>query len=351
MLGAVLDRDAGTASLFGTGERQGSRGMLSLRIGLAIVFFWFGGIKLWPATPAEPIVKTTVFFLPHPEFFWTLGSWEAIVGLMLLSKRTIRYAAWLLVFQMVGTQTTLLFYPEATWIAWGVPSDLGVYVLKNWILVSGMLVVAVYYTGYEMREPPTERLESPILVWVVSKAYWLVTEWLPRNVMIFLRSMTSLFLVVFGLLLVFGHGEAVTQVGDGFAALGIEVADSRLFLVMGLLKVVSGLTLLVDELVEVSLVAFTLYLVLGLFPMFVIPEQAFFRDWTWIAPGFFTLYFLKDLVVFGAIYAIRDTTKGIATVGAWGPYWDPLGFVDMFREFCHDAFELALFWSGLRTGE
>lgn len=334
----------GTRERFFQLPRVESKGLLTLRISLAIVFFWFGGIKLWPATPAEPIVENTIFFLPHPEFFWTLGAWEAIVGLLLLSKRTIRYAAWLLVFQMVGTQTTLMFSPTLAWTGWGIPSDLGVYVLKNWILVSGVLVVAVYYTGTDMPEPPVDRLQSQTVTSAWSFVHGVVTEWLPRNAVIFMRLSTSVMLVIFGVLTIFGHGEAMTQVGDGLAALGVYVPDGVVFDLMGTLKLVAGLALLSDDLVDLSLVTFTVYLVLGLIPMFVIPGQAFFKDYTWIAPGFFTLYFLKDLVVFGAIYTVRDTTKGVATVGEYGAFWDPGGIVVLAR----DAVEVVLFWTGLR---
>ena len=44
-------------------------GLIILRIGLGIVFFWFGALKLVPGlSPAEALVRNTTYFV-DPDWF------------------------------------------------------------------------------------------------------------------------------------------------------------------------------------------------------------------------------------------------------------------------------------------
>ena len=113
-----------------------------LRYSLALVFFWFGIIKPFGVSPANTVVATGIHFLPFDLFFPLLGWWEAVVGVGLLFRRTVRVAVYLLILQMLGTMLPLLTAPELTFtVAPHVPSAVGAYILKNWVLLSGGLVV------------------------------------------------------------------------------------------------------------------------------------------------------------------------------------------------------------------
>lgn len=120
----------------------GRYGVSALRLSLAMVFFWFGIVKPFGVSPANPVVRTGIFFLPFDVFFPMLGWWEAAVGVGLLFRRTLRFAVYLMVFQMLGTMIPLFSAPAMTFSTVPfVPTEVGAYIIKNWVILSGGLVV------------------------------------------------------------------------------------------------------------------------------------------------------------------------------------------------------------------
>lgn len=118
-------------------------GVTVLRYSLAVILFWFGLLKPLSVSPAEPIVRQSIFFLPHEIFFPFLGWWEAVIGVGLLFDRTLRISVFMLVFQMLGTMAPLIVTPDLTFTMTPLaPSEIGVFIIKNWVLLSGGLVVA-----------------------------------------------------------------------------------------------------------------------------------------------------------------------------------------------------------------
>ena len=119
-------------------------GVLLLRWSLAIVFIWFGALKLVGMSPAAALVVATVDWMPIPGevFVVVLGWWEVLIGAFLLYRPTIRIALALLFLQMPGTILPLFLLPEVTFTS--VPLGLtleGQYIIKNVTLVSAALVV------------------------------------------------------------------------------------------------------------------------------------------------------------------------------------------------------------------
>ena len=58
-------------------------GLFILRIGLGIVFFWFGALKLFPGlSPAEDLVRETTYFVDPGWFIPVLALWEMAIGLV-----------------------------------------------------------------------------------------------------------------------------------------------------------------------------------------------------------------------------------------------------------------------------
>lgn len=122
-------------------------GVLALRISLGIIFIWFGILKTIGISPAEPLVKTTVGWLP---FFSTdgwvivIGWWEVAIGVFFLFKQTLRIAIGLLALQMVGTFMPLVILTEVTFQNGGfpyAPTMEGQYIIKNLLIISAALVV------------------------------------------------------------------------------------------------------------------------------------------------------------------------------------------------------------------
>jgi uncharacterized membrane protein YkgB len=118
-------------------------GVVALRWAIGIVFVWFGALKLVPGlSPAEDLVKATVFFLNPNTFFPVLGVWEVLIGVGLLVRPLIRFAILLLALQMPGTFLPLIVLPEVVWTVFpfGLTME-GQYIVKNLVLIAAALVV------------------------------------------------------------------------------------------------------------------------------------------------------------------------------------------------------------------
>lgn len=117
-------------------------GMRVLRYALAVVFIWFGLLKPLGMSPAETLVKNTVYFLPPEVFFPILGWWEVAIGIGLLYRPLNRLALGLLFLQMPGTMLPLVLLPEVcfTSVPFGLTVE-GQYIIKNIVLIGAALVV------------------------------------------------------------------------------------------------------------------------------------------------------------------------------------------------------------------
>lgn len=122
-------------------------GPLALRVSLSVIFVWFGILKPLGISPAQPLVESTVAWLPvlsPTGWVSAIGWWEVAIGVAFLFRRTIRVAIALLAFQMVGTFLPLVMLPEVTFqpgrIPYG-PTMEGQYIIKNLLILSAAMVV------------------------------------------------------------------------------------------------------------------------------------------------------------------------------------------------------------------
>lgn len=127
-------------------------GVTVLRIALAIVFIWFGVLKVIDRSPVEELVKDTIFFLPEDEFFVVIGVWEIVIGVGLLVPVLLRLTLALFWLQMAGTFLSLIVLPERAFQD-GNPLLLdvnGEFIVKNLVLIAAGLVI-----GSTVRRPRT----------------------------------------------------------------------------------------------------------------------------------------------------------------------------------------------------
>ncbi len=118
-------------------------GMLALRLGLGIVFLWFGILKFFPGlSPAENLVRNTVYFIDPDKFIYVLALWESLIGIGLISGKFMRTTLLLLFLQMPGTALPLLVLPEVVWthFPFGLTLE-GQYIIKNLVLIGAGLVL------------------------------------------------------------------------------------------------------------------------------------------------------------------------------------------------------------------
>lgn len=119
------------------------RGPALLRGSLGVIFVWFGALKFFDGlSPAEPLVRHTVYWFNPDTFIPILGAWEVLIGVGLLYRPLIRGAIFLLFLQMPGTMLPLVLLPEVcfTVIPLGLTLE-GQYIVKNLVLISAALVV------------------------------------------------------------------------------------------------------------------------------------------------------------------------------------------------------------------
>ena len=124
-------------------------GLLILRISLGIVFLWFGLLKFFEGlSPAEDLVRNTVYFVDPDFFLPVLAAWESLIGIGLITGKFLRITILLLFLQMPGTALPLLVLPEKVWTVFPYGLTLeGQYIVKNLVLIGAGLVIGATVRG------------------------------------------------------------------------------------------------------------------------------------------------------------------------------------------------------------
>lgn len=129
-------------------------GVPVLRIGLGVVFLWFGALKFFPgASPAETLAARTIEVLSGGVIgpavsLPVLATWESLIGLGLLAGRFMRATLLLLALQMLGTLTPLVIFPAETFTTFPIAPTLeGQYIIKNVVLIGAAMVVGATVRG------------------------------------------------------------------------------------------------------------------------------------------------------------------------------------------------------------
>jgi uncharacterized membrane protein YkgB len=128
---------------------MGENGLVILRISLGIVFFWFGVLKFFPGlSPAENLVRNTVYFINPDIFIPILAVWETLIGIGLITGKYMRFTLLLLFLQMPGTALPLIVLPDVVWnkFPYGLTLE-GQYIIKNLVLIGGGLVLGATVRG------------------------------------------------------------------------------------------------------------------------------------------------------------------------------------------------------------
>ena len=128
---------------------MGVNGLVILRVSLGIVFFWFGALKFFPGlSPAENLVRNTVYFINPDIFITILAAWETIIGIGLITGKYMRITLLLLFLQMPGTALPLIILPDVVWnnFPYGLTLE-GQYIIKNLVLIGAGLVLGATVRG------------------------------------------------------------------------------------------------------------------------------------------------------------------------------------------------------------
>ena len=133
-------------------------GIRIIRISLAVIFLWFGLLKVIGQSPVVSLVAHTVYWVTPKIFVPILGIWEMAIGLGLLFNFALRFTLFLFWLQLAGTFLVLIIRPDIAFQG-GNPFLLtteGEFVVKNLVLISAGLVV-----GSTVQHRKNNRPSSP----------------------------------------------------------------------------------------------------------------------------------------------------------------------------------------------
>ncbi|MDO9353514.1 MAG: DoxX family protein [Solirubrobacteraceae bacterium] len=125
-----------------------------LRVALAFVFILFGALKFFPdLSPAQDVAtavmtKLTFGLVPAGPALLAVAIAEVGVGLCLIANRFMRVAVWFLAFEMFAILSPIVLLPGELFSGpHHLPSLLGQYILKDFVLLGGVLVLFATQRG------------------------------------------------------------------------------------------------------------------------------------------------------------------------------------------------------------
>jgi uncharacterized membrane protein YkgB len=132
-----------------------------LRFALGVIFIWFGALKFFPGlSPAEELVRNTIYFFDPDFVLPVLATWEVLIGIGFLSgfftNRLQRVTILLLFMQMVGAALPLVLLPEVCWTNFPYVLTLeGQYIVKNLVIIGSALVLGATVRGGRVEAEPS----------------------------------------------------------------------------------------------------------------------------------------------------------------------------------------------------
>lgn len=116
---------------------------------IAMVYIWFGSLKIFGLSPAEGLV-TRLFditlspFMSIQQFLILLGLAECLIGLLWLFPRITKMAFWVMMGHLFTTFLPVLFLPNETWQSFFALTLTGQYIIKNVVLLSAAWFIYVF---------------------------------------------------------------------------------------------------------------------------------------------------------------------------------------------------------------
>ncbi len=116
------------------------------RLAIAVIYLWFGAVKLVGASPAEPLVeelfdRTLGWGMPFAFFYGAFALFEMLIGLLVLRRGAEKVTAVLIGFHLLTTVLPLLVLPQTTWTGFLAPTLVGQYIIKNVLILSAVATI------------------------------------------------------------------------------------------------------------------------------------------------------------------------------------------------------------------
>jgi uncharacterized membrane protein YkgB len=117
------------------------------RFSLFVIYFWFGILKLIDVSPANPLVEDllerTLPFMSFKTFNFGFAIYEMLIGILFLFPKATKAVLVLLFLHMITTFMPLVMLPAVTWQSPFVPTLEGQYIIKNLLIISVALFIAI----------------------------------------------------------------------------------------------------------------------------------------------------------------------------------------------------------------
>lgn len=118
------------------------------RVGLFVVFFWFGILKVIGMSPASPLVEAlfnqTIPIMSFDTFIVLFGLFECLIGVLFLIRGAERVVIPLLLFHLTTTVMPLFMLSGETWSGFMIPTLEGQYIIKNVLIVAAAIFIAAH---------------------------------------------------------------------------------------------------------------------------------------------------------------------------------------------------------------
>ncbi|MDO8505090.1 MAG: DUF417 family protein [bacterium] len=113
------------------------------RFALALIFIWFGALKLAGVSPVVGVIGQAMpVIVQYPILYALLALFELAVGFALLIPRLTRAACWLIVAHLILATGSVLISPQAFESGFPALSVVGEFVVKNLALIALALILA-----------------------------------------------------------------------------------------------------------------------------------------------------------------------------------------------------------------
>jgi uncharacterized membrane protein YphA (DoxX/SURF4 family) len=126
----------------------------SMRYSIALIMIWFGLPKLFSGTSSaedlavSTVEKLTLGIVAGDTARIILAAMEVGFGIVLIIGRWMPLMLLLILGHMIGTFTPFLFFPELLWASPAVLTIEGQYIVKNVVIIAGLIFLA----GWGMRK-------------------------------------------------------------------------------------------------------------------------------------------------------------------------------------------------------
>ena len=116
------------------------------RFAIFLIYFWFGALKVFSSSPANPLVAAllskTLPGVSFSSFIIALGVFEMVIGLVFIIPRLERLAIFILGIHLITTVLPLFLLSQMIWQGFLTPTLEGQYIIKNILIISLAIGIA-----------------------------------------------------------------------------------------------------------------------------------------------------------------------------------------------------------------